>query len=121
LRDIPAVGQALGFDVHEPERLALAGKLKITGLSGLACKNLSEKSAESRTKPGGNQPPKRLAHQTGTFDSDPPPSFCIAEACEFSTAHLLENPAVWARDGKQPSPSWCNRNQVIIARLVILG
>ena len=29
-----------------------------------------KKGAESRTKLGGNQPPKRLAHQTGTFNTD---------------------------------------------------
>ena len=64
------VEQTLGFDVHEPERPALADKFKITGLFFLAGKNLFEKSAERRTKPGGNQLPKRLAEQTGTFNAD---------------------------------------------------
>ena len=43
---------------------------EFTGLFGLARKNLFKKGAESRTEFGGNQPPKRLPHQTGTFDSD---------------------------------------------------
>jgi hypothetical protein len=65
------VEQALGFDVNEPERLVFASKLKITSLFDPARKNLFKKGAEGRTKLGGNQPPKRLAQQTGTFDYDP--------------------------------------------------
>ena len=63
------IAKALGFDVHESDQFALAGKLKITGLFGLDRKNLSEKGVESGTAIGGNQPPKRQPHQTGTFDS----------------------------------------------------